>query len=144
VVFCVGMVKAMANIWLEDRSYLYRSGDFFIVRDKYPVSEGHLLIIPKDNRASIYTDKEWVDIFSLIRMGISFLKKEYSPNGFNIGSNIGECAGQSVTVFHIHIIPRYDGDVINPVGGIRNVIPSKADYLDKVHIDQIESEDRKK
>lgn len=58
----------------------------------------------------------------------NILQKEFSPDGFNIGVNVGEAAGQSVFHVHMHLIPRYKGDVANPKGGVRGVIPAKQKY----------------
>lgn len=98
--------------------------------DGYPVSEGHTLIIPKRHVESYfsltYAEKEEID--ELMKLCKSILDDRYHPNGYNIGINVGEAAGQSVMHCHVHLIPRYSGDVENPRGGVRGVIPSKQKY----------------
>ncbi len=102
----------------------------FAVFDAYPVSRGHALIIPKKHILSFFDLKEdeIVKMFSLIREVKDFLQKEYSPDAFNIGINDGEVAGRTIHHLHIHLIPRYKGDIENPKGGIRHVIPGKGFY----------------
>lgn len=97
------------------------------IRDGFPVSQGHSLIIPKRHvsRFSELTPQENSEIVGLI--GVT--QNTMNPDGFNVGFNEGVAAGQTVPHFHIHVIPRYTGDVVNPRGGVRWVIPSKADYL---------------
>lgn len=100
------------------------------ILDAYPVSKGHSLIIPKKHTAS------WFDITAIERDGmISLLDvakekitSEASPDGFNIGINDGAAAGQTVPHLHMHLIPRYTNDQPDPRGGIRWVIPEKAEY----------------
>jgi diadenosine tetraphosphate (Ap4A) HIT family hydrolase len=74
------------------------------------------------------TTDEYMDAFSLVRGVKDQLQKEFEPQGFNIGVNCGEVAGQTVFHAHVHVIPRYAGDVPNPRGGVRNVIPGKGNY----------------
>ncbi|MBP2098701.1 HIT family protein [Enterococcus rivorum] len=103
------------------------AGAFF---DKYPVSEGHLLIIPKNHKSDYFSlsKEEKVAIDELIIRGKKMLDRESQPSGFNIGVNCGEDAGQSVMHCHIHLIPRYHGDMKEPLGGVRGVIPEKQKY----------------
>ena len=98
--------------------------------DGFPVSEGHALVISKRHIASIWhmTASEYSDAFELVRHVTGLLQDRFHPQGFNIGVNCGEAAGQSVFHAHIHIIPRYVGDVLSPRGGVRNLIPGKGDY----------------
>jgi len=102
----------------------------FSIYDTFPVSKGHALVIPKRVVADIFdlNDDEYKSCFDLVKVVKKILKKEFNPDGFNIGVNSGETAGQTIFHAHIHIIPRYKGDVPNPRGGVRNVIPGKADY----------------
>jgi diadenosine tetraphosphate (Ap4A) HIT family hydrolase len=74
------------------------------------------------------TEEEYADAFALVRHVKELLQEQFRPEGFNIGVNCGEAAGQSVFHAHIHIIPRYTGDVPNPRGGVRNIIPGKGNY----------------
>jgi ATP adenylyltransferase len=100
------------------------------VYDSFPVSPGHALILPRRHALTIWelSPEEFVDCFSLVRDVQQKLQIQFDPPGFNIGVNCGRAAGQSVWHAHIHVIPRYTGDVPNPRGGVRNVIPLKADY----------------
>jgi len=98
--------------------------------DKYPVNNGHILIIPRRHYADYFdsTDDERKALFDLVEQGKNILEKEYSPDGYNIGINVGESAGQTVFHLHIHLIPRYKGDMENPKGGVRGVIPERQGY----------------
>ena len=98
--------------------------------DWFPVSPGHTLIIPRRHVASFFdlTKEERQDLLSLLDHVKSIIEERYHPNGYNVGVNIGEAAGQSVLHVHMHLIPRYKGDVTNPRGGVRGVIPSKQNY----------------
>ena len=103
--------------------------------DSFPVSEGHCLIIPKRHVKDYFdlSNEEIIACNDLIR-GIKneIIKKDSSVKGFNIGSNAGKISGQSILHCHIHLIPRRAGDVENPQGGVRSVIPSKQHYKRKV------------
>jgi diadenosine tetraphosphate (Ap4A) HIT family hydrolase len=98
--------------------------------DGFPVAKGHALVIPKRHVMSIWemTDSEYTDAFNLVRRVKQVLQEMFNPHGFNIGVNCGEVAGQTVFHAHIHVIPRYAGDVPNPRGGVRHIIPGKGDY----------------
>ena len=98
--------------------------------DGFPVSPGHVLIIPRRHVASYFdlTAEERQDIQSLLSHVKSIIDEKYHPDGYNIGVNVGEAAGQSVLHVHLHLIPRFKGDVSNPRGGVRGVIPSKQNY----------------
>ncbi len=103
--------------------------------DSYPVSAGHCLIIPRRHVAEYFqaTAEEKASIWALVDEMKIIIDRKYKPDGYNIGVNIGETAGQSVPHIHIHIIPRYRGDVENPRGGVRGVIPHKQKYVKKAH-----------
>lgn len=103
------------------------------IRDGFPVSPGHTLIIPKRHIASFFeiTDAERTDLMSLLAVARSALDHEFHPAGYNIGINDGTAAGQTVPHLHIHLIPRYSGDQDDPRGGVRWVLPAKAAYWDK-------------
>ena len=113
----------------KDR-WLYESDHFFIISDKYPVSDGHLLIVSKELRRDFFelTSEEEKELAELITTSKKLIEEEHNPTGYNIGMNCGTSAGQTVFHFHCHVIPRYDGDVENPRGGIRNVMPGMGDY----------------
>lgn len=98
--------------------------------DKYPVSPGHLLIIPRRHIPSIFeaTSREIADLWDLVFRAKEYLDQKYYPEGYNIGINDGESAGQTVMHLHIHLIPRYKGDMNDPRGGVRGVIPEKQKY----------------
>lgn len=105
-----------------------------LVKDKFPVSEGHLLVIPKRHSPDYFQliQAEINSINQLILKGKDFLeKRDNSITGFNIGMNCGASAGQTIMHTHIHIIPRRINDIENAKGGIRNVFPGKGDYLTK-------------
>ncbi len=101
-----------------------------VIYDGNPVSRGHLLVIPRRHFASFFeaTQQEREALFELVGQGKIFLDEHYRPDGFNIGINVGRHAGQSVFHLHIHLIPRYEGDIENPKGGVRGVIPDKRVY----------------
>lgn len=102
----------------------------FSARDTYGVSPGHTLVIPKRHVASFFelTPEEVAECMKLINEEKKNIDEQFSPDGYNIGVNIGPAAGQSIFHVHIHIIPRYEGDVENPQGGVRHVIAKKAHY----------------
>ena len=103
--------------------------------DSYPVSEGHCLIIPKRHVKDYFdlSNEEIIACNDLIKeIKNEIIEKDSSVKGFNIGSNAGKISGQSILHCHIHLIPRRDGDVENPQGGVRSVIPSKQHYKRKV------------
>jgi diadenosine tetraphosphate (Ap4A) HIT family hydrolase len=101
------------------------------IADRYPVSEGHHLIIPKRHTLDWFTmtDLERRDAASLIMiLKHRLCESDQSITGFNIGVNCGASAGQTIFHAHIHLIPRRDGDTPNPAGGVRGVIPDKMSY----------------
>jgi diadenosine tetraphosphate (Ap4A) HIT family hydrolase len=103
----------------------------FAVRDRFPVSHGHTLVIPRREVATWFdaTREEQLAIVELIEQARRRLDEELSPDGYNVGFNAGEAAGQTVMHLHVHVIPRFDGDVRDPRGGVRHVIPARANYL---------------
>ena len=98
--------------------------------DGFPVSEGHTLIVPRRHVPSLWDlfANELDDIWKLAAEVRELLAAEHSPDGFNVGVNDGAAAGQTVDHAHLHIIPRYSGDVPDPRGGIRLLIPERARY----------------
>lgn len=102
----------------------------FSARDSYPASPGHTLVIPRRHVASFFdlTPEEVAACMDLIREEKKRIDEELDPDGYNIGVNVGSAAGQSIFHVHIHLIPRYKGDVENPQGGVRHVIPGKGHY----------------
>jgi diadenosine tetraphosphate (Ap4A) HIT family hydrolase len=105
---------------------------YLVIYDKYPIIEGHCLIIPRRKAARFHDLKpsEKERLIHWIEWTQSYLEKILmpTPDGFNLGVNDGEAAGQTMGQFHFHVIPRYRGDVPDPRGGIRWVVPSKARY----------------
>lgn len=101
-----------------------------LILDGFPVSPGHSLVIPKRHVGSFFeiTDIERAALFKLLDRAKALVSDLHQPDGFNIGINDGAAAGQTVPHLHIHLIPRYDGDLADPRGGVRWVIPDKADY----------------
>ena len=103
--------------------------------DTYPVTDHHCLIIPKRHIKDYFelTKEEIIACDQLIKkMKKEIEIKDNSVKGFNVGTNSGKVAGQSIMHSHIHLIPRREGDVKNPQGGVRSVIPSKQHYKRKV------------
>ena len=102
----------------------------FAIYDSYPVSPGHLLVIPKRHYADFFdsTPEELEAVRALLWEGRLLLEREYAPDGYNVGVNCGIPSGQTILHVHVHLIPRYDGDVEDPTGGVRGVIPAKQYY----------------
>ena len=100
------------------------------VLDGFPISKGHCLVVPKRHVASLFElpGDEMRDVWALVERTRKLLRKRFRPDGFNVGVNDGIAAGQTVAHAHVHLIPRYKGDVADPRGGIRWVIPAKAKY----------------
>lgn len=114
----------------ENRELIVETATVFSFYDKFPVSEGHSLVVPK-RLVSNYFDltlKEQTACWIVVNKVKAILQEKFKPDGFNVGININEEAGQTIPHCHIHVIPRYKGDVENPRGGIRGVIPSKKEY----------------
>ena len=102
----------------------------WVIRDAYPVSPGHTLIIPKRHVGSFFdlTADERGELLALVTSAKTQIDADHRPSAYNIGINDGPAAGQTVPHLHIHLIPRYDGDRDDPRGGVRWIIPEKADY----------------
>jgi superfamily II DNA or RNA helicase/diadenosine tetraphosphate (Ap4A) HIT family hydrolase len=99
--------------------------------DAFPVSPGHALLVPKRHVASWFdaSGEEQLELVAAIEFARREIEKAHRPDGFNVGVNIGLAGGQTVPHLHVHVIPRYAGDVADPRGGVRYVIPSRANYL---------------
>jgi diadenosine tetraphosphate (Ap4A) HIT family hydrolase len=99
-------------------------------RDTYPVSPGHTLIIPRRHCADFFelTADELAACMELLLAEQRAIATETRPDGYNVGVNVGPAGGQSIRHVHIHLIPRYAGDHPRPQGGVRQILPSKADY----------------
>ena len=113
-----------------DRAILTKTKLSLAFFDGFPVSKGHALVIPKRHVATIWelSVQEYSDLFNLVREVKEMIQDRFEPQGINVGANCGQAAGQTVFHAHIHVIPRYSGDVPNPRGGIRNIIPGKSSY----------------
>ena len=100
---------------------------FTVYKDKYPVTEGHVLFVPKV--------EDWEHLTACFKAayqwGYDWVKRDYCE-AFNIGQNVGKAAGQTVEYPHVHLIPRRSGDVKDPRGGVRHVIPSKGKYKEEI------------
>lgn len=107
------------------------TGHLVAFKDRFPVTNGHILIVPKSHRRDAFDldGHETAELFPLLN-SLRAMIKEQDPTvtGFNIGMNCGESAGQTVFHCHVHLIPRRDGDCENPKGGVRGVIPAKQSY----------------
>lgn len=102
----------------------------WVVRDAYPVSPGHTLIIPRRHMGSFFelSADERLGLLALLDEARAALQAGHAPQGYNIGVNDGPAAGQTVPHLHIHLIPRYAGDRADPRGGVRWVLPDRAQY----------------
>jgi diadenosine tetraphosphate (Ap4A) HIT family hydrolase len=103
----------------------------FAIEDRYPVSPGHALVVTRRLVATWFetSREERQAVFDLVDEVKRLLDtRTPAPEGYNIGINCGAAAGQTVMHLHVHVIPRYHGDVTNPTGGVRHVIPAKGDY----------------
>ena len=98
--------------------------------DRYPVSKGHLLLMPYRHTPDFFslTPEEKLAMLDLLETCKEIIIENFRPDGYNIGMNIGAAAGQTITHCHCHIIPRYIGDVTRPKGGIRSIVPGKRGY----------------
>ena len=115
---------------IDNKKIIHEDQYWVSVYDEFPVNEGHVLIISKRHISDMTELKsnEWAYLHSAIMFIEEYIKEKFNCDGFNIGINQGEVAGQTIKHLHIHIIPRYSGDVEDPRGGIRGVIPSKQKY----------------
>jgi len=119
----------------KKQKIVYKSKSFFVVRDSYPVTKLHTLIIPHRHVSNFFdlNSNEFIELNKIIkkqRQTLLILDKKITA--FNIGVNAGKDAGQSIMHCHIHLIPRRKGDIKNPRGGVRGVIPSKQKYTKQV------------
>lgn len=115
---------------LPDERILGANEHGLYIRDGYPISPGHTLIIPRRHCGSWFdtTPAEREALHRLLDAAKDELAEQFSPDGYNIGINDGPAAGQTIPHLHIHLIPRYHGDRDDPRGGVRWVIPEKAKY----------------
>jgi diadenosine tetraphosphate (Ap4A) HIT family hydrolase len=118
---------------VDQREIVKKNSLALAMYDKYPVADGHMLVVPMRHFSSYFeaTTEEIQAMHSLIIHCRDILDATFHPDGYNIGVNIGQWAGQSVFHLHIHVIPRFQGDHPRPRGGVRNVIPWKGEYKKK-------------
>ena len=120
------------SVFLEisDDDKIYSGVNFFLIRDRFPVSPGHVLIISNNLKKDFFelNDEERSELTLMIQVAKNLIEKDYKPDGYNIGMNCGESAGQTVFHFHCHVIPRYKGDMADPRGGVRHSISGKGYY----------------
>jgi len=104
--------------------------DVIAIYDRFPVSPGHALVIPRRHCANYFelTQTEKDNCWKVVNEVKKILDVEFSPDGYNVGINVGHAAGQTIPHVHIHLIPRYHGDLPDPEGGVRGVIPAKRKY----------------
>jgi diadenosine tetraphosphate (Ap4A) HIT family hydrolase len=115
---------------IPEERIIHRGEHFFLIRDIYPVSPGHTLIITNDLKKDYFdlSKEQLAELPLMIQKAKELVEAEYQPDGYNIGMNCGETAGQTVFHFHCHVIPRYKDDMDDPRGGVRGVIPDKQKY----------------
>ena len=118
----------------NDPEMIIENGLAFAHYDTYPVNEGHCLIITRRHFGEYFeaTAAEKAALWELVDQVKPLIDEAFRPDGYNIGVNVGKAAGQSIPHLHIHVIPRYAGDVENPQGGVRGVIPHRQKYVRKV------------
>ena len=102
----------------------------YVSWDTYPANPGHILIIPYRHFPDYFdaTQEERAELWELVSEAKAIIDEKFSPDGYNVGINVGQYGGQSIPHLHIHLIPRFAGDVENPKGGVRGVIPHRQKY----------------
>jgi len=120
---------------LEQRRILLENDFAAAFPDGFPISDGHTLVIPKRHVASLFelSEEEQEAVWKLVAQVRSRLMDELKPDGFNVGLNDGAAAGQTVMHAHVHVIPRRLGDSEDPRGGVRWILPKKAQYWGEGH-----------
>jgi len=116
-------MKLEETVWALNSEPLVDTKDFVVYKDKYPVTEGHLLFVPKvedwEHLAKCYK--------AAYQWGFDWVQKGYC-DAYNIGQNVGREAGQSIMYAHVHLIPRRKADMADPTGGVRHAIPGRGNY----------------
>jgi len=115
---------------LETSDSLAANEHAFAVFDAYPVSPGHALVVSRRHVANLFelSLDEQSSLWALLLPVKEAIDSRHSPAGYNVGVNVGSAAGQTIGHVHIHVIPRYEGDVDDPRGGVGWVLPARADY----------------
>ena len=122
------------DIYQNKTELIFYENDYFYARfDNFPVSPGHAEVVLKRHAASFFklTAEEAPYLVQAIQEAKRIIDERHHPDAYNIGVNDGEAAGRTIHHLHIHMIPRYEGDVENPRGGVRHIIPGKGDYTKK-------------
>jgi diadenosine tetraphosphate (Ap4A) HIT family hydrolase len=116
--------------------WILETEKFFVIKDGFPVSPGHCLIISKAVKVTFFelSAAEKEELVGIIDAVKDIIEEEHAPDGYNIGMNCGIAAGQSVMHFHCHVIPRYAGDMRNPQGGVRYCIPGKGFIAETIEL----------
>jgi diadenosine tetraphosphate (Ap4A) HIT family hydrolase len=119
--FCA--VISAGDYWLD-------GGNSVAIEDVFPLSPGHTLVLPRRHEGNYFVldESEATSMTCLARRVQALLTERYRPDGYNLGINVGAAAGQTIGHVHLHVIPRYTGDVLDPRGGVRWVIPQRAMY----------------
>jgi|TARA_B110000438_G_scaffold165619_1_gene158441 ATP adenylyltransferase len=128
------MIKKCIFCNKKKQKVIFSSELFYVVRDSYPVTKYHTLIIPNRHVPNFFDlkDKEFNDLKKILKKQRKLLiNLDKKISSFNVGVNAGADAGQSIMHCHIHLIPRRKGDIKNPQGGVRGVIPTKQKYTKK-------------
>ena len=114
----------------EGREILSANTHAVAIWDAFPVSPGHALIVSRRHVASLFdlTAEERAAVWELLPVVKAVVDERYAPAAYNVGGNVGAAAGQTVGHVHVHVIPRYEGDVRDPRGGVRWVLPDRAAY----------------
>ena len=121
-------MSGFSNIPIEN--ILFEGKQLNIIKDAYPVSVGHCLIVTKKIKKTFFDldIEEKQELLEMIEKAKEIIEKEHQPDGYNIGMNCGEPAGQTIGHFHCHVIPRYKGDMDDARGGIRHCVKGKGYY----------------
>jgi diadenosine tetraphosphate (Ap4A) HIT family hydrolase len=114
----------------DDSRIIFQDPKAYAVFDAYPVNPGHMLVIPFEHEPDflLLSDDTRASIDRILSKCRDHLDQEFIPDGYNIGVNIGRPAGQTIMHAHVHLIPRFIGDVYEPRGGVRGVIPQRREY----------------
>lgn len=103
------------------------------VMDRYPLNPGHCLILPRRHTPLFWdlTVEETATLFEVLAQARKLIEEKFAPDGYNIGVNVGDAAGQTIGHVHVHLIPRYRGDDDDPRGGVRWILPERAVYWER-------------
>lgn len=115
---------------LPSARIVHANGLAVVIRDAFPVSRGHTLVLPRRHVGSFFEldSAERNAVFELLDIARGAIDETLNPDGYNIGINDGPAAGQTVPHLHVHLIPRYKGDQADPRGGVRWIFPERGDY----------------